>query len=476
MWDAPTLVAFSGCLLVAVVAIMMTVAVMGPGGRRLFWLVSPALAGAMSVVITLLPEFVSMEPRPEVAATFVLLAHGLAWQAVRSLFDRAPNHSLILLPGAAWLAWFGFVQPDASLALSTCMQALVLALYNGLIALEFSRVGGEGRRSGLVLFWIFAAFGALALLRLPLMTVLPAPLGAEPAEPWAVGVLALVFLVQCLFGSVYIVFFLNERASDRNRELACRDPMTGALNRRAFSELWERIDAHAGETSVLLFDIDHFKRTNDQFGHDVGDRVIGLVVSAVRNILGTSFDQVYRMGGEEFACVLQKTDRHTAMGIADRIRVAFRSSACLVDDLPVNSTMSIGVAATVPGETTLWQALKRADQALYRAKETGRDRVCDHDGDTSSSDRPGSVARNGRRTDRAARPHRGSLAASRATLSLSRPLGRTAPPDAASPLHDPLQRRVRKFLLTDTHRRCHPRCAHSRSRSACRPCSRSRRR
>ncbi|MBJ7451391.1 MAG: diguanylate cyclase [Blastococcus sp.] len=176
------------------------------------------------------------------------------------------------------------------------------------------------------------------------------------------------------------------RQSRRYRELSLRDPLTGLYNRRHIDEQLARLlgpgSLPAASLSIALVDLDHFKRINDTFGHDVGDavlrRVADLLQAAVpadgARALGGSF--AARMGGEEFLLVLADTPPGQAAALAEDLRsaVAGHGWADVTGDLPV--TASIGVS-TVSGaaDQTPAALLGRADALLYRAKELGRDRV-----------------------------------------------------------------------------------------------------
>ena len=166
----------------------------------------------------------------------------------------------------------------------------------------------------------------------------------------------------------------------RSLSLALTDDLTGLYNRRyVFAHLSELIVRHAeggSQTAVMIFDIDHFKRVNDRYGHPAGDDVLReLAVRAQRNV--RSVDLVGRLGGEEFIVVMPETNLSGAAVVADRLRLAVCEEQF---NLPANGelvpvTISIGVAITATGEDTLEGLLKRADEALYAAKNGGRNRV-----------------------------------------------------------------------------------------------------
>lgn len=167
---------------------------------------------------------------------------------------------------------------------------------------------------------------------------------------------------------------------DHSLEMAVTDPLTGLHNRRYLLGQLEPLVAHAGgggaPAAVLLLDIDHFKAINDSFGHDAGDEV--LVEFAVR--VATNFravDLPCRYGGEEFVVIMPETRLEDAQAIADRIRAQVAGTPFMVMEgkESLSVTISIGVAATAGTGDSVEALLKRADSALYEAKEGGRNRV-----------------------------------------------------------------------------------------------------
>lgn len=164
-------------------------------------------------------------------------------------------------------------------------------------------------------------------------------------------------------------------------ELSSRDALTGLPNRRHFERALDReVDrvARTGEpTLVLVLDIDHFKRVNDNWGHAAGDEVIRAVARALAEAV-RPMDTVARMGGEEFAAILPNCPPAFGETVAQRLRrTVERTSVAIPLREPVEVSISIGGAYApqwVRSSPTLW--LERADRQLYRAKSEGRNRVC----------------------------------------------------------------------------------------------------
>ena len=134
-----------------------------------------------------------------------------------------------------------------------------------------------------------------------------------------------------------------------------------------------RIDVDPRPAAVLLVDLDHFKSINDTFGHALGDRVLQVFAENAHASTGPD-DLLGRLGGEEFAIALYDVDRVRAMDIAEAIRHSFENAAAEVEGHPVEATCSIGVAVSDSGPLDVAALLVQADQALYSAKERGRNR------------------------------------------------------------------------------------------------------
>jgi diguanylate cyclase (GGDEF)-like protein len=169
---------------------------------------------------------------------------------------------------------------------------------------------------------------------------------------------------------------------------ATTDPLTQLKNRRAFFENAEKYLALARryntDVSVLVADLDHFKRINDTHGHDVGDQAL---VATARILTGMtrSEDSVARTGGEEFALLLPDTNRLGAAVLAERIRAAIEREKLVVADKLVPLTISIGISSlNADAGRNVVELLKIADRRLYLAKQHGRNRICVNDDGKSS--------------------------------------------------------------------------------------------
>jgi diguanylate cyclase (GGDEF)-like protein len=174
---------------------------------------------------------------------------------------------------------------------------------------------------------------------------------------------------------------------DKLRRLATIDDLTGVLNRRGLEQSLGDFEEAAQGMTLVLLDIDHFKRVNDRHGHDCGDEVLRRVAATVAANLRAS-DVFGRWGGEEFLIASQGTRVRDAARLAEKLRERIQASEISVAGHHINVTASFGVSLSPPGAPAA-AALKRADEALYRAKAAGRNRV--ETDKTLQSDAPSTV-------------------------------------------------------------------------------------
>jgi diguanylate cyclase (GGDEF)-like protein len=173
-----------------------------------------------------------------------------------------------------------------------------------------------------------------------------------------------------------------ERANEQLRAISLTDGLTHVANRRRFDEKlqdeWKRAQRHGHPLSLLMLDIDHFKRVNDELGHLVGDDCLTEVAALCAAEVQRSGDLLARYGGEEFIILLPATPEEGAVRVAERVRQAVARSPVYSNErvAPVSLTISVGVACVVPDPDMEPQELiRQADEALYSAKESGRNRV-----------------------------------------------------------------------------------------------------
>ena len=190
---------------------------------------------------------------------------------------------------------------------------------------------------------------------------------------------------KILVGSSTVLKFtyhdsLDEVIQRQMYESALRDALTKTFNKKYFTDRLESEFAYAARTkanlSLVVFDLDHFKEVNDTYGHPAGDLVLSEMAQAVATLIRAE-DVFARVGGEEFAVICQSADSDQALAIAERVRQSVGGHKFIIEGKPVPIAVSAGIATVPEARITDAQALiSAADQALYEAKRTGRNRVC----------------------------------------------------------------------------------------------------
>ncbi len=195
---------------------------------------------------------------------------------------------------------------------------------------------------------------------------------AAPPNNWAEQFNSIMAIVGLTGIGALSLTLSQSRAARRHREEARTDALTGLLNRRALFDRFGAAELPVG-TAVLMFDIDHFKRINDRHGHAGGDAALLHFGTILRQNTG-NLDAVARIGGEEFCAILRPMTIDHAKALAERIRADFEAHPAHLLSEPIPATVSIGIATSGAGES-FSSVLQRADDALYRAKDNGRNRV-----------------------------------------------------------------------------------------------------
>jgi diguanylate cyclase (GGDEF)-like protein len=312
----------------------------------------------------------------DLANALLFTAFAVTWTGAR-VFDGRPVEPVYLVTGAViWLLVCRLPVLADAIETRAMIASGIITAYTWLTAYEFWR----GRNEQLVSRWpaIFMLFahGALFLLRTPLVTLLP----WSPTNMYG-SVWLTVLSFEALLFTISIAFILlamaKERTELRHRTAAMVDPLTGIANRRAFlheaGQMAKRHAANPKPTAVLLIDLDHFKTINDRFGHALGDRVLEMFTDCARQSIRKT-DLIGRLGGEEFAAVLYDTTPDKAFAVAERMREGFARVAHDVGGRPVAATASVGLVHCEDVVLDIPELLAQADEALYFAKENGRNR------------------------------------------------------------------------------------------------------
>ena len=333
------------------------------------------LAAAVPLVAS--HDLVFGVPSTVIGILLLNISPGLIWAAARSTNGRAPHFSGVIAGGMVWL--FAFAVPLIRESPSTQMtlNLAVVAFYLFAAANEFWRGRAErlqARWPLITLLFLHALFflgGTVeaAAGRLPIE-------GTLTPSSW-LGLIHFETLVFVVGTAIFTVAMARERAELRYMAAARIDPLTGVANRRAFMETAEELlkstRRDGRPLSLIMFDLDRFKSINDGFGHGAGDTVLKCFSDVGRNSLRAG-DVIGRPGGEEFAVLLPGTNRAAALVVAERIRIAFAEACRSLDGATIGATVSAGVTTAVQ-KSTIDSLMSDADEALYRAKSEGRNRV-----------------------------------------------------------------------------------------------------
>jgi diguanylate cyclase (GGDEF)-like protein len=206
---------------------------------------------------------------------------------------------------------------------------------------------------------------AAAMLAAVTLPIDPGYVAHNPSEPIA---------ILCLLVGVAAITSALQGAELQHRSESVLDPLTGLLNRKTleprFDELRQQARVGGGSVCLVMFDLDNFKRVNDEHGHERGDAVLRDAAYGIRKSL-RSFELLYRLGGEEFLMVLPGAELHEGLAIAEQLRTTVEAA----EPGGVRITASFGVSAAAGEEVDFAEQFRRADRALYESKQSGRNRV-----------------------------------------------------------------------------------------------------
>ena len=262
----------------------------------------------------------------------------------------------------------------ASAASAIALTANLVLLASAAIMFVASVVGSfQRQREAYFMLLSWSPMVVLVILRMGEL------LGGWRNPEWLEYALPIGFALGGLVLTIGLTDHMHQLRRDRDHasRLATYDVLTGALTRSAIEERLEALveSAQRGRRplSVVFFDVDHFKKINDEHGHRIGDQTLRIISLRTRNRLRT-YDMVGRFGGDEILVVLPDTQLREALGVAENLRVSVNCRPLSIDGRLFPATLSLGVAELHHGES-VEKLLERADAALYASKETGRDRV-----------------------------------------------------------------------------------------------------
>lgn len=310
-----------------------------------------------------------------------MLSFAMLWRTALAMTgqDRPlREQTVLMLVGTALLLWFGQSPQTGQQRVTAYFLVVAWIAFRGSWQvgrrLWQTRLKGTGATM-LVVGWLL---GGLFLHRglSGLLSTVSTEFTSDtrPTLLLAYVLLAAGFVANMVFAS--IVF---GRMVRQLRRLSRHDMLTGLYNRRAIVDAlqleWDRFRRGGAAFSVACVDIDLFKQINDRHGHAAGDAALVGTAQALRAQIRPG-DVIGRSGGEEFLVLLMCADQDTALAIVERMRSAVAAAKSIHPDPARNLTVSIGLATALPTDASIDALVARADGALYRAKGSGRDRVC----------------------------------------------------------------------------------------------------
>lgn len=315
-----------------------------------------------------------------IAATFIAAGIGLQYVGIKA-FKNAPYdwRILLLITGVAFCQnlWFIVVHPDV--IARSISNSLLFAIVYAACARELLISVEPPLKTA---YWFtgisFAVFSVLMWIRVIAVGLLqPSTNGLFVDIPLSQVSFFLGSMIQLcvIFG---FVLMLNYRLVSDLHKIASHDALTGAFNRRSLVEEAERLRARCLRTgnslAIMMIDIDDFKLINDRHGHPAGDEVLRHLASISQATIRTD-DYFARYGGEEFCILLPNITEEDAMLLAERLRKTFEAAFIKYDGEVLSSTISIGVADSISVGLEISSLISAADQALYLAKQEGKNRV-----------------------------------------------------------------------------------------------------
>jgi diguanylate cyclase (GGDEF)-like protein len=313
-----------------------------------------------------------------ISVALLIAAFACCWQAARAFERRKVLWTPVLAGPTIWLGACSIPGFMESLPFRVVLSSLLLSLFCMLTAFEFWRGRREELPSRAIVILLFVSMTCILLGRIVVLNVLPFPFGALTADGTYVAAFNLILFFHTILLAILLVAMTKERLELDQRTKAHTDSLTGALNRRALMTKGDRlVRRHQMESKhlcLLYFDIDHFKALNDRVGHSGGDDVLSKFVEVVHDNIRPT-DLLFRIGGEEFCCLLSYTGLSQAEQAAERIRERIENTTVHIPGSPERVTVSIGVASTHSFGYDLDTLMRLADKAVYDAKRQGRNRV-----------------------------------------------------------------------------------------------------
>ena len=301
---------------------------------------------------------------------------GLFWSAFRIAEGKEPLYIQAVSGGILSAILTPLPIFDDSSVFRAVLAALIIGTYSLLCAREvYIQRHVEPLPSRQLAIAILGSHALLWYLRVPFALFYEPPAVDDHVANWFT-VLTLFSALNNIFAMFTLTLLAKDRSERRYRIAAQTDMLTGLRNRRDFVEKVEKYLANAGGPVVLIMiDIDRFKRINDTYGHLAGDKALVALANCLREICDRRW-LIARLGGEEFGCLIPDSDLAAGTSVAEEIRKATEEMEIAFENNTLRITISLGVTISGAGASGLDSLLAHADAQLYRAKNTGRNRVC----------------------------------------------------------------------------------------------------
>lgn len=344
------------------------------------WLLYSFLANCTGAIIDLAPARVPGFVSHVIDPMTIPLSYALLNIAFVS-FERRARLAIWISMGALlvslpiYLAWSGNPNPVWSDSLSDLMIAIECAVTPAILLSGKER---STRAPRILMSGFLVAFALLEFVRAWVAFVLHAL--PDSSFPTLVYISAVAYIVNVSLLPLAVIWMMNSRLEAELLQQIVVDPLTGAYNRRGLAPALDRELAYyrryRQDFSLVLLDLDHFKRLNDAYGHASGDQVLVAVAEILRSRLRET-DLLARIGGEEFLILLPHTSLAAARLTIELLSHALREKRHMLSGASVQVTASWGITNTCGcANADAHELFRQADSALYRAKNSGRNRVC----------------------------------------------------------------------------------------------------
>ena len=368
--DGPTLSFAAACLAALLGLFLISAWMQQRSIRALAWWGTAYLIGAASIVSwSALSPLIRLPA--ELSEALMFVACGMIWNGVRLFHGRRLWPAAMFAGAIVWLIGCQLPGvPEGSTA-RIAFGAILVSVYTFCIACELWRERRKSLFSRGAAIVVPSVHAAIFLLPLAMRALLPNVITTE----WQT-VLALESIIYAVGTAFIVLLMVKDHHVHIYRQAATTDHLTGLFNRRAFLEAANQMYARQGArglpVTLLMFDLDKFKSINDRFGHGVGDSALRVFAQVASSSIRAT-DVIGRLGGEEFAAIFPE-ETEGAVQVAERLRLAFQAAGIMIDGHEIGATVSIGVATSYAAVPDLDALLLRADEALYAAKNGGRNR------------------------------------------------------------------------------------------------------